>query len=180
MIELALICADTFNVDEKYLDHVLGLPDDGSIFIQCCIHIHDSASPISGLSDPIIPILHQRWKSLCYRSYPILAKGILDAQSRSLDDRNTSRMRKFRRQHRSPLYEVADVLKDFAMEELETINPFTLAPWEKRVQTITDEVAAKKVEAAVRVAVSSSARNGLVGFGGATQPAFRVGQIRSD
>jgi hypothetical protein len=83
--------------------------------------------------------------------------------------RNTSRMRKFRRQHRSPLYEVADVLKDFAMEELETINPFTLAPWEKRVQTITDETAAEKVDAAVRVAVSSSARNGLVGIGGATQ-----------
>jgi hypothetical protein len=31
--------------------------------------------------------------------------------------RNTSRMRKFRRQYRSPLYEVAEVLKDFAMEE---------------------------------------------------------------
>jgi len=46
--------------------------------------------------------------------------------------RNTSRMRKFRRQHRSPLYEVADVLKDFDMEKLETVNPFTLAPWEKR------------------------------------------------
>ncbi|RYP13221.1 hypothetical protein DL766_009878 [Monosporascus sp. MC13-8B] len=47
--------------------------------------------------------------------------------------RNTSRMRKFRRQYRLPLYEVADVLKDFAMEKLETINPFTLAPWEKRL-----------------------------------------------
>ena len=80
-------------------------------------------------------------------------------------------MRKFRRQHRSPLYEVADVLKDFAMEELETINPFTLAPWEKRIQTITDETAAEKVDTtwAVRAAVSSSARNGLVGIGGAIQ-----------
>jgi ribonuclease HI len=84
---------------------------------------------------------------------------------------NTSRMRKFRRQHRSPLYEVADVLKDFAMEELETINPFTLAPWEKRIQTITDETAAEKVDTtwAGRAAVSSSARNGLVGIGGAIQ-----------
>ena len=63
------------------------------------------------------------------------------------------------------------MLKDFAMEELETINPFTLAPWEKRVQTITDETAAEEVDAAVRVAVSSSARKGLVGIGGATQMA---------
>jgi Reverse transcriptase (RNA-dependent DNA polymerase) len=83
--------------------------------------------------------------------------------------RNTSRMRKFRRQHRSPLYGVADVLKDCAMEELETINPFTLAPWEKRVQTITDDGVPDKIDAAVRVAVSCSARNGVVGIGGATQ-----------
>lgn len=49
--------------------------------------------------------------------------------------RNTNRIRKFRRYHRSPLYQVADVLKDLEMETLETINPFTLAPWEERVQT---------------------------------------------
>ncbi len=83
--------------------------------------------------------------------------------------RKTSRMRRFRRQHRSPLYEVAEVLKDLPMEELETINPFTIAPWEKRVHTIVDEAAADKVDAAVRVAVSCSVRNGLVGIGGATQ-----------
>ncbi len=47
--------------------------------------------------------------------------------------RNISRMRKFRRQHYLPLYQVAEVLKDIAIEELEAINPFTLAPWEKRV-----------------------------------------------
>jgi exonuclease III len=83
--------------------------------------------------------------------------------------RNTSRMRKFRRQYRSPLYQVAEALKDETMEELETINPYALAPWEKRVPTITDETAANGVDAAVRVAVSSSARNGVVGIGGATQ-----------
>ncbi|CEO59700.1 Putative Reverse transcriptase [Penicillium brasilianum] len=38
-------------------------------------------------------------------------------------------------------------------QTLETINPFTLAPWETRVQTD------------VEIAVSSLARNGLVGFG---------------
>ncbi len=53
--------------------------------------------------------------------------------------RNASRIRKFGKRYRSPLHQVADALKDIAIEELETINPFTLAPWEKRVQTITDE-----------------------------------------
>ena len=34
----------------------------------------------------------------------------------------------FRTQHRSPLYQVADALKSIEMDELETINPFTLTP----------------------------------------------------
>src|SRR5258708_12931850 len=78
-------------------------------------------------------------------------------------------MAKLRKKDGSRVDEVGDALKEVSMEELETINPFTLAPWEKRVQTITDETAAEEVDAAVRVAVSSSARNGLVGIGGATQ-----------
>ena len=85
--------------------------------------------------------------------------------------RNTSRMRRFRKQHRSPLYQVAEALKDISMEKLETINPCTLAPWEKRVQTIADESALRQLEMgwAVRIAVSSSARNDVVGIGGAIE-----------
>src|SRR5438045_648155 len=60
--------------------------------------------------------------------------------------RNTSQMRKFRKQHRSPLYQVADALKDIAMEELETIIPFTLAPWERRIQTIIDKTAVRQAD----------------------------------
>jgi hypothetical protein len=34
----------------------------------------------------MIPILRRRWEWLLYRGYPILAKGILNTRSRSLDD----------------------------------------------------------------------------------------------
>lgn len=83
----------------------------------------------------------------------------------------TSRIRKFRRYNRSPFYEVAVALNEFPMEELETINPFTLAPWVARVQTIVDdgdnsEMTQADLGWAVRTAVSSSARNGVVGVGG--------------
>ncbi|KAL3955841.1 hypothetical protein ACCO45_009860 [Purpureocillium lilacinum] len=44
----------------------------------------------------------------------------------------TSCIRKFRRYHRSPFYQVATVLNEIPMEELETINPFTLAPWRRK------------------------------------------------
>jgi hypothetical protein len=57
------------------------------------------------------------------------------------------------------------------MDSLETINPFTLAPWEKRTQTITDEAATELAHggASVRIAASSSAQNGVVGIGGAIE-----------
>jgi ribonuclease HI len=83
----------------------------------------------------------------------------------------TSRIRKFRRYHRSPFYQVADVLKDIPMESLETINPFTLAPWEERIQSPPGDTAAGHTNAdcAVHIAVSSSVRNDVVGIGGVIQ-----------
>ncbi|KAJ5543771.1 hypothetical protein N7494_005050 [Penicillium frequentans] len=81
--------------------------------------------------------------------------------------RGTDRIRKFRRYHRSPLYQVADALRHIDMETLETIDPFTLAPWDERVQANIDGQHEPQTEAGglMQIAVSSSARNGLVGFG---------------
>ncbi len=85
-------------------------------------------------------------------------------------------MRKFRKQHRSLLYQVAERLKDIAIEEMETIHLFTLSPWEKRVQTITNEEITKQLDSnqAAYVAVSSLARNSVVGLGAAIKTRKRV------
>ena len=91
---------------------------------------------------------------------------------------NTYSIRKFRKLHRSPLYQVADALKGIEMEGMETINPFALAPWEKRVDTIIDETAAARqvdINWAIRIAVSSSARNSVVGIGGVIQTQTSLG-----
>jgi hypothetical protein len=85
-VEIALICVGSFNVDKTYLDEALALPEDASVFIQCAIVIQEGNYAISKTSDLMIPILHRRWRWISYRGYPILAKGILEAQSRSLDD----------------------------------------------------------------------------------------------
>ncbi|KAJ9481395.1 hypothetical protein VN97_g12085 [Penicillium thymicola] len=98
--------------------------------------------------------------------------------------RNTARIKKFRRYHPSPLYQVADALKNIEMETLETINPFTLAPWEERVQTHVHEIPATRTEAGgvMQIAVSSSARNELVRFGGVIEkqpPRYRKLKLKS-
>ncbi|KAI2811952.1 transcriptional regulator family: Zinc finger, CCHC-type [Aspergillus niger] len=98
--------------------------------------------------------------------------------------RTTARIRKFRRFHRSPLYQVADALKNIDMETLETINPFTLAPWETRMQT--DGEAMPDPQSApggsIQIAISSSARNGMVGFGMAIEkqpPRYRKLKLKT-
>jgi hypothetical protein len=62
------------------------------------------------------------------------------------------------------------------VEQLETILPFALAPWEEQIEAITDEAAARKADIgwAIRIAVSSSARHGVVGAGGAVQMSASV------
>ncbi|KAK5188622.1 hypothetical protein LTR92_011357 [Exophiala xenobiotica] len=84
--ELALICVDSFNLDDRRLHEVLCSPNDGYIFIRCCILIQEAASAIASTSHPTALLWHRRWKSLCHRSYPLLAREILDNHSRSLDD----------------------------------------------------------------------------------------------
>jgi hypothetical protein len=80
--------------------------------------------------------------------------------------RNTAQIKKFRRFHCSLLYQVADTLKNIKMETLETINPFTLAPWETcmhtNVKAMPDPWTAPS--GSIQITVSSSARNRLVGF----------------
>jgi ribonuclease HI len=72
---------------------------------------------------------------------------------------------------------VAEALKDIEMEEMETINPFTLAPWEKRVQTAIDIEIIRQPDTnrAAYIAVSSSARHGMVGFGAAIKTRKHIG-----
>ena len=98
--------------------------------------------------------------------------------------RSTAQIKKFRRYHRSPLYQVADALKSIDMETLETINPFTLAPWEERVQGDGQNVPETQTETGgiMRIAVSSSARNGMVGFGVAIEkqpPRYRKPRLKT-
>ncbi|KAJ5152514.1 hypothetical protein N7492_009794 [Penicillium capsulatum] len=98
--------------------------------------------------------------------------------------RNTARIKKFRRFHRSPLYQVAEALKNIEMETLETISPFTLAPWEERVQTDVHDIPATRAEAGgyMQIAVSSSARNEVVGFGVAIEkqpPRYRKLKLKT-
>lgn len=75
-------------------------------------------------------------------------------------------------------------MKNIEMESLETINPFTLAPWEARMQT-DDEAILETSDVpggSMQVAFSSSAWNELVGFGVTIEkqpPRYRKVKLRA-
>ncbi|KAJ5932808.1 hypothetical protein N7516_007297 [Penicillium verrucosum] len=77
--------------------------------------------------------------------------------------RNTTRFKKCRRYH------LADALKNIEMETRETINSFALVLQGERVQ-----IPAIRTETGgvMQIAVSSSVRNNLVGFGGVIQSKY--------
>ncbi|TVY56340.1 hypothetical protein LCER1_G002622 [Lachnellula cervina] len=85
-LEVALVCVDSFNIDERYLETLLAIPEDLSLLIQCSIVVQEGAYTPTHRSDPIVSLLFQRWKALTYRSYPILATNIIESNSPSLDD----------------------------------------------------------------------------------------------
>ncbi|KAF8860560.1 hypothetical protein BDZ45DRAFT_800719 [Acephala macrosclerotiorum] len=85
-VEVALICVDSFNLDERYLDGVLSVPEDAAILIQCSIVIQQGDLTVSKTTEPITYLLYWRWKALSYRCYTALAKEILEKNNRCLDD----------------------------------------------------------------------------------------------
>lgn len=85
ILEITLICVNSFNTDAVLLEQILAAPEDAAILIHCSITIQEGDDAILKSIEPMVAILHQRWKRLSYRCCPILAAGILDAQSTSLD-----------------------------------------------------------------------------------------------
>ena len=78
----------------------------------------------------------------------------------------------------SPLQQLAADHRDIPVDRIETVRPFAIAPWEERVEAITedDEKVAELANAgwAVRVGTSSSRKNSLVGFGAAIRTPISV------
>ncbi|KAI1087952.1 hypothetical protein F5B19DRAFT_33837 [Rostrohypoxylon terebratum] len=86
MTRIALICADTFNIDEKHLSHLLSSPDDACTMIRCSIAIQEGLCHVPNAVEGLELIMRQRWDQLAYRSFSILSKQITEAKSHALSD----------------------------------------------------------------------------------------------
>lgn len=84
-VYLALICASAFDTEDKYLPRLLRQPRGAAIFIQCCMTIHEWKEPFDVVTNPLLPVLYTRWKTLCYRCHPILAQEIVHNKNPALE-----------------------------------------------------------------------------------------------
>ncbi|KAI8949144.1 hypothetical protein F4801DRAFT_591297 [Xylaria longipes] len=83
---VALICADSFNIDSRNLREILSEPKQAAILVQANIVIQEGQNDAAQEPYSLTSILYHRWKQLCFRIVPILAEQIVVARSPALDE----------------------------------------------------------------------------------------------
>ena len=81
-VDVALVCASSFDVEECHLHGILNSESDASIFVQCSITIQEGNPRYSIVSELTLACLYYRFRRLLHRSLPILShthSGISDA-----------------------------------------------------------------------------------------------------
>ncbi|KAI1749778.1 hypothetical protein F4782DRAFT_533039 [Xylaria castorea] len=85
-VDVALICASCFDVEECYLSKILESDADASIFVQCSMLIQEGKPAYNSASELLLACLSLRFRRLLYRSLPMLStthSGISDAVQKS-------------------------------------------------------------------------------------------------
>ncbi|KAK7985571.1 hypothetical protein PG988_003193 [Apiospora saccharicola] len=86
MFDIALVCLDSFNADQVYLQHILSSPMAVSILIEMSIRVHDNIElRKTAQKDPIQAVLFDRWQSLMYRSSTVVSELVVKHEKGGLD-----------------------------------------------------------------------------------------------
>lgn len=84
VLDIALICVDTFNVDSEFLQVLIKTPNDAMILLRCFFAIQESVFVSSHCNTLQKSLLH-RWRQLALRAAPMLTDQITRARSPCLD-----------------------------------------------------------------------------------------------
>ncbi|KAF2131741.1 hypothetical protein P153DRAFT_336326 [Dothidotthia symphoricarpi CBS 119687] len=75
--EIALLCTDTFDVEEVHLDVVLQQEFAISMLLQCSIAVQENQRTVKPESESLYNATLQDWRRLMYRVFPKLRENIL-------------------------------------------------------------------------------------------------------
>ncbi|KAI0107369.1 hypothetical protein F4776DRAFT_675198 [Hypoxylon sp. NC0597] len=84
--KIALICADTFNVNDGHLRRLLSSPDYAFAIIRCAIVIQEGLNYIPKKTQDLTSIMHRRWERLAYRGFGILVKEVIHRNNPALNN----------------------------------------------------------------------------------------------
>ncbi|KAL4861979.1 hypothetical protein BDV12DRAFT_207643 [Aspergillus spectabilis] len=82
---LALVCVSTFDVESPVLEQILGNELSASVWIQCCMMIHDREGLLDQTPGSLLQILYHRWQIVSYRCYRILALNVVHKKNPAMD-----------------------------------------------------------------------------------------------
>lgn len=86
MFDIALVCLDSFNANQDYLQHILSSPRALSILIEMSIRVHDNVELRKAVQiDPLQAVLFDRWQSLMYRSSTVVSEQVVKQVNQGLD-----------------------------------------------------------------------------------------------
>lgn len=87
MFDIALVCIDSFNVDQVHLESILNSSDVASILIEMSIRVCDNVGlrKKTGEQDHLQAFLFERWQFLMHRSSPIILDKTLQHENNGLN-----------------------------------------------------------------------------------------------
>ncbi|EEU36845.1 uncharacterized protein NECHADRAFT_94047 [Fusarium vanettenii 77-13-4] len=83
--KIALICADTFDVDDRYLPKILADSQEASILLEASIGICNNSKIKDTTEDVVLDILYNRWMYTLHRARPVLIRDIVKNGNSCLD-----------------------------------------------------------------------------------------------
>ncbi|KAI1459754.1 hypothetical protein F4805DRAFT_420134 [Annulohypoxylon moriforme] len=83
---VALICVDTFNVDDEHLHRLLADQLPARIMIRCAIVIQEGLCHAPRATKGLAFIMYQRWEQLSYRGFRILSDQIVHWNNPALNN----------------------------------------------------------------------------------------------
>lgn len=84
VLDIALICVDTFNVDSEFLQLLIKTPNEAMILLRCFFAIQETVF-VSLHCNTLQKLLLHRWRQLALRAAPMLTDQITRARSPCLD-----------------------------------------------------------------------------------------------
>ncbi|KAI0836018.1 hypothetical protein F5Y06DRAFT_275036 [Hypoxylon sp. FL0890] len=84
--KVALVCVDTFNVDDEHLRNLLASPDHACAMIKCAIVIQEGLNCITRNTQDLTHIMLRRWQRFAYRGFGILAEEVVHKDNPALNN----------------------------------------------------------------------------------------------